>query len=98
MNILSLESVVRAVPAFSLPRGRESLALALLLCATGVPVAVKGQTASSDDFNDGTDQGSQGVWTHYDPAAAGGPGVDYTFPPDGNGGSAYRMYAAPANC
>src|SRR5207247_5990780 len=37
-------------------------------------------------------------WTHYAPAASGGQVPTWTFPPDGSGGSAYRMVGPPMNC
>ena len=41
------------------------------------------------DFNNGNDNG----WTHFDLSAAGQPGSTYSFPPDGSGGKAYRIFS-----
>ena len=41
------------------------------------------------DFNNGNDSG----WTHFDLSAAGQPGSTYSFPPDGSGGYAYRIFS-----
>ena len=41
------------------------------------------------DFSNGNDNG----WTHFDLSAAGQPGSTYSFPPDGSGGKAYRIYS-----
>ena len=41
------------------------------------------------DFNGGNDTG----WTHFDLSAAGQPGSTYSFPPDGSGGKAYRIFS-----
>src|SRR5437667_8365654 len=43
----------------------------------------------SDNFNSGTDNG----WTHLDLSAAGLPPSSYTFPSDGTGGFAYRIFS-----
>src|SRR5438552_13274739 len=45
----------------------------------------------SDDFNDGDDNG----WTRFDLSAppAGFPASTYSFPDDGSGGKAYRIFS-----
>src|SRR5438045_2132258 len=48
------------------------------------------------DFNNSTT--AEIGWTHYDPATAGGQFPTWTFPADGSGGFAYRMYGPPMNC
>jgi len=57
-----------------------------LLSLLAVQTNVCGQ---SDDFNDGNDNG----WTHLDLSAAGQAPSIYTFPPDGTGGKAYRIFS-----
>lgn len=78
------------------PRGRRPmsiLTIALVSCALCLPARVDAQQSVSDDFNNGTDVG----WTHYDPEpATTGGGIDYSFPDDGMGGSAYRMFGKQA--
>ena len=61
--------------------------LAVLMALMVAPAAL----AQSDDFNDGNDVG----WTHFDLGALGLNGAEYTFPDDGAGGKAYRVYAPP---
>lgn len=41
------------------------------------------------DFNNGNDNG----WTHFDLSAAGQTASTYSFPPDGSGGKAYRIFS-----
>lgn len=47
--------------------------------------------AQSDDFNAGNDTG----WTRFGLDSQGLPAPEYSFPSDGNGGKAYRIYVAP---
>ena len=70
--------------AFRLPLFAYSTALSVVLLA--LQSNVRGQ---SDDFNDGNDDG----WTHLDLSAAGLPASIYSFPDDGSGGKAYRIFS-----
>jgi hypothetical protein len=67
------------------------LFLACLILLSGV-LPSRGQTIS-DDFNDGNDSG----WLRFDltkpPVGLPGDFVSYTFPDDGAGGQAYRIWA-----
>jgi hypothetical protein len=71
-------------------RGQGTAAIvALALGLAGA--ATTGLQAQTDDFNDGNDAG----WTHFDLGGLGLNGAQYTFPADGAGGRAYRIYAPP---
>ena len=69
---------------FGLPCLLYTGTLAVVLFALG-----PGASAQSDDFNDGNDNG----WTRFDLSAAGFPPSLYSFPPDGSGGKAYRIFS-----
>ena len=71
---------------------RPRLVIVWLLCVLSLSLTASAQQQASDDFNDQTDTGPQGVWTPYDPAIAGGGAEVRSFPPDGMGGFAYRLY------
>jgi hypothetical protein len=66
-------------------RAGWSLALAIALLGATAPRLA----AQSDDFNAGNDN----AWAHYALPGYGAP--TYSFPPDGSGGKAYRIYAPP---
>src|SRR3989442_6035346 len=73
------------------------------ILALGLSLALLGLTSSaraasppvSDNFDDATDAGTNGVWTAYE----GSTGTrEVQFPPDGSGGFAYRIINhAPKN-
>ncbi len=69
-----------------------SLSAARAGSAPALVIALLGATpsrlaAQSDNFNAGNDS----AWTHYALPSYGAP--TYSFPPDGSGGQAYRIYA-----
>lgn len=71
----------------SLAHAGLASALVIILLGASTPRLA----AQSSDFNAGNDSG----WTHYSlPAPWAGV---YSFPADGNGGKAYRIYAPPMN-
>src|SRR5689334_3802137 len=70
------------------PRLLMSRISRLLLVAIQLPVC-----GAVYDFNDGTDSG----WTHFDLSAVGQAPSTFSFPSDGTGGKAYRIFSpAPA--
>jgi hypothetical protein len=80
-----LEAVF-AVPATSLRRLTCGVVMALMLAAGG---PTWGQDFE-DDFDDGTDDG----WSKLDLTPIGSPAT-FSFPDDGAGGQAYRIFAPP---
>src|SRR5690348_273076 len=80
-------------------RGWEAFAAAMLcLCLLSRPSA-SGQSTISDNFNDGTDTGVQGIWAHYAPlqTAPWNEQVSWTFPADPGGGFGYRIFGGVPN-
>ncbi len=75
-------------PSFRFGRPLVALLPVAALVVTGGRALA--QTDYFTDFNAGTDTG----WKHFDLSVAGlpgGPYGTYTFPPDGNGGLAYKI-------
>jgi hypothetical protein len=82
MKTLHAHSNTFAVPVVTRRAAAMLAVLALLIPGPAV-------LAQSDDFNDGNDAG----WTHFDLAAVGLNGAEYTFPDVGAGDKAYRVHA-----
>src|SRR2546422_9619855 len=83
MNSLKPCPVVSSPSSFR----RAWCKLVPLFVLFGLAATARGQLTITDDFNDGTDSGAQGVWTHYAPVQTPpwNEQVSWTFPTNSGG-------------
>src|SRR5690349_14759692 len=98
MKTLPMKTTEKNIPTFSQNCFCKILAAVVLLSPYMVSV-VSGQTIT-DNFNDGNDTTPLPGWTHYAPLNQAplppdNEDVSWTFPADGSGGFAYRIFGGP---
>ena len=98
-----MKPTAKLVTLFSILRtelfDRRAIVATSLCFSLCVAQSLFGQGTISDNFNDGTDTGTQGAWTHYAPlqTTPWNEQVSWTFPPDGSGGFGYRIFGGVPN-